>query len=687
MSKLLVAGIAICLAFASCKSKDSSNSSSSESSSDSTEQRKVFFDKTGMDTTVKPGNDFFQYANGTWVKNTEIPDDQSRWGSFNIIYEDNLTKMKSLLENAAQSKSAKGTTEQKLGDYYSSGMDTMALEKTGVAPLKAVLNKIDFIKTNTDVVDYMLKGFAVNEPSLYGLYVTGDEKNSQVNIPVFYQNGTSLPTKEYYTKSDSTSIASRKALVDYASKLFSLSGDDTTMAATKARKVLDLETQLAMAQRLPVELRDPQKNYNKFSLTDADKKWPNLKLKAFFSNINKSPDSINVAQPDFYTALNNYVAKISVDMWKAKLAFDYIKSNASLLSSDFTKTAFAFEKTFSGQKVDSERWKKMVNRANNGLGELLGKIYVDKYFTPEAKKRMDELVENLSIAFENRINNLDWMSDSTKAKAKVKLHAFMRKIGYPDKWKTYDDVTIDKNNFFANAQSIAIHDIKESIDKIGKPVDRTEWGMTTPTVNAYYNPTNNEIVFPAGILQFPFFDSNADDAINYGGIGMVIGHEMTHGFDDQGSQYDDKGNMQNWWQKIDNDKFKAKTAAVVKQYDAFTVLNNVHVNGKLTLGENLADIGGLAIAYDAFKLTKQGKETVKIDGLTPDQRFFLGFAQVWRQKLRDANRLSRINTDPHSPEMFRVNGPVQNFTPWYKAFNVQPGDSMYIANDKRTSIW
>ena len=400
-----------------------------------------------------------------------------------------------------------------------------------------------------------------------------------------------------------------------------------------------------------------------------------------------SVDSVNVGQPAYYVALNKLLTSEPIDAWKTKLKFDYISNNASLLSKDFAKANFEFEKAFSGQKKDSERWKKMTNRVDGGLGELLGQLYVKKYFNETAKQRMDELVNNLQTAFDKRIQKLDWMSDSTKQRATIKLHTFMKKIGYPEKWKNYDDVTIDRADFFANAKSVRMHNHKEDLAKIGKPVDRTEWGMSPPTVNAYYNPTNNEIVFPAGILQFPFFDAGADDAINYGAIGMVIGHEMTHGFDDQGCQYDEKGNMKNWWTSEDGEKFKAKTGGVVKQYNGFTVLNDLHVNGELTLGENLADIGGLAIAYDAFKMTAQGKDSTKIDGFSPDQRFFLGYAQVWRLKNRDETMRTRVNTDPHSPETFRINGPASNFDPFYSAFNVKEGDKMYLKPEERAKIW
>lgn len=646
-----------------------------------------YFDKSSMDSTVKAGDNFFLYANGAWMKTAVIPDDQSGWGSFYTLYEENLKKLKGLLEDAAKSKSAKGTTEQKLGDYYASGMDTVTIDKLGAQPLKEGLAKIDAVKDYKELMTLIADMSAHGDGELIGLYVGADEKNSSQNIAIFYQTGTSLPEKEYYTRKDSASEASRKALVAYAEKMFLLTGVDAATATKNANSILALETEIAKTHRTPVEMRDPQANYNKMSVADLEKMSPNISWANYFMKLGVKVDSANVGQPGYYTGLSKLLVSQPIDAWKTKLKFDYINDNAGLLSKDFATASFEFGKTFSGQKKDSERWKKMTNRVNGGLGEMLGQIYVKKYFNETAKQRMDELVNNLEKAFDNRIQNLDWMSAPTKERATTKLHTFLKKIGYPEKWKNYDDVTIDKNDFFANANSVRMHNHKEEMDKIGKPVDRMEWGMSPPTVNAYYNPTNNEIVFPAGILQFPFFDANADDAINYGAIGMVIGHEMTHGFDDQGCQYDEKGNMKNWWSSADSIKFKAKTGAVINQYNNYVVLNDLHVNGALTLGENLADIGGLAISYDAFKMTKQGKDTVRIDGFTPDQRFFLGYAQVWRLKNRDEILRTRINTDPHSPEMFRVNGPAANFDPFYAAFDIQPTDKMYIKPEERAHIW
>ena len=670
-SIFLVAGLAAC----------------NDSGSGKTNARTSFFDNTGMDSSVKPGDNFFDYVNGKWVKAAVIPDDQSGWGAFQMIYEDNLKNLKGILEDAAKANPAAGSLEQKVGDYYASGMDTVAIEKVGAEPLKPMLAKIDAVKDYKELMNLVAESYVQGDGDLLGLYVGADDKNSAQNIVVFTQAGLSLPEKDYYTRKDSATTAARAALIQYATKMFELTGVEAATASANANAILALETEIATSHRSQVELRDPQTNYNKMSVAALDKQQSNIGWVNLFSKLNVKTDSINVGQPGYFAALNSMIAAKPIDVWKTKLKFDYISSNAGLLDKAFNNARFDFNKVLSGRKKDSDRWKKMVNRVDGGLGELLGQLYVKKYFTEAAKKRMDELVNNLQKAFEARISKLDWMTDSTKQMAKTKLNAFMKKIGYPSKWKNYDDVTIDKTNFFANAKSVQMHGQKEMLEKAGKPVDRTEWGMTPPTVNAYYNPSNNEIVFPAGILQFPFFDVNADDAINYGAVGMVIGHEMTHGFDDQGAQYDAAGNLKNWWGKTDEAKFKEKTGGVVKLYNGFTVLDSVHVNGALTLGENLADIGGIAIAYDAFKMTKQGQGNEKIDGFTPDQRFFLGFAQSWRSTDRDATARMLINVDPHSPAMHRVNGPVYNFDPFYAAFDIKEGDKMYIKPADRARIW
>lgn len=674
--KLSLPLIAMALIVA-CKSKNTE-----------TEKRTVFLDKAGMDTTINPGDNFYEYANGNWMKKTVIPDDQSGWGSFYTLYEDNLKKLNGLIEDAAKSNPAKGSIQQKVGDYYASGMDTLTIEKLGATPLKPVLAKIDATKDYKELVSLLAQLAKTDEAGILGLYVGADEKNSVKNIASFYQSGLSLPEKDYYFKTDSTSKVARAGFVDYATTLFKLTGVDAGTAAKDANVILALETEIAKSHRSPEELRDPQKNYNKMSLAQLSQLAPNLDVNSLFAAMQIKTDSVNVGQPAYFKALSTLLASQPLAAWKTKFKYDYIARNAGLLSKDFVTASFNFGKLFNGQKKDSERWKKLVNGIDANLGDLLGQLYVEKYFTPEAKQRMDELVNNLQKVFATRIEKLDWMSAETKTKATEKLNIFLKKIGYTSQWKNFDDVTINKGDYVGNARMARTHRYKEMISKVGQKVDKTEWVMTPPTVNAYYNPTFNEIVFPAGILQFPFFDANADDAINYGAIGAVIGHEMTHGFDDQGRQYDAAGNMKDWWTKADADKFKTKADKVAAMYSGFTLLDNQHVNGNLTLGENLADIGGLAIAYDAFKLTKQGKEsTEKIDGFTPDQRFFLSFAQVWRIKDRDENMRVRIKTDPHSPETFRVNGPVYSMEAFYKAFNVPKTAKMYIAPENRLGVW
>ncbi|GAC1442309.1 MAG: M13 family peptidase [Sediminibacterium sp.] len=652
------------------------------------DEKIAYFDKAGMDTTVNPADNFFLYANGNWIKNTRIPDDQSGWGSFYTLYDENLHKLKTILDEvSAKTGQPKGSAAQKVGDFYASGMDTDVIEKVGYEPLKPMLAKIDAVKNYKELVNLLAENAKEGDADLVGYYVGADERNSSKNILIFSQTGTSLPEKEYYTKMDSLTVEKRKKLVEHAAKYFILTGMDPATATRSAESILALETEIAKSHLLPDELRDPIKNYHKMPVTELEKLSPNVGWPDVLAKMGIKTDSINVSQPKYYQALSVLLVSQPVQVWKDKVKFDYIADNASLLSKAFRDERFAFSKLFSGAKKQEDRWKRMVNMTDNGLKDLLGQLFVEKYFPPNAKERMDALVDNLQNAFKVRIGKLDWMSDTTKQRAQEKLAAFLKKIGYPSKWKSYDDVTISRDNFYNNMRSIARHNYKESIDKIGKPVDKTEWGMTAPTVNAYYNPTFNEIVFPAGILQFPFFEMKADDAINYGGIGMVIGHEMTHGFDDQGRQYDAQGNLKDWWTTKDGELFKAKAQGVVDQYDQFTVLDSLHVNGKLTLGENLADIGGLAIAYDAFKMTKQGRGTDQIDGFTPDQRFFLGYAQVWRLVNRPETMRTRITTDPHSPEEFRVNGPLANFEPFYKAYHVTNKNKMYRKPESQVNIW
>ncbi|WP_448701634.1 M13 family metallopeptidase [Mucilaginibacter sp. AW1-3] len=673
--------LAIPLALAvSCKNK---------TSTDAAAARTVFFDKSGMDTTVKPGDNFFLYASGNWLKKTEIPASQTGWGSFYTLFDDNQKNLHQILDDLSSHDNPAGSNEQKVADYYTSGMDTVSIEKLGFDPLKPIFAQIDAVKDYKGLVALSADGFKTGDGFLFGFNISPDDKISTKNAAQFGQSGLTLPNCEYYSKTDSASVKIRAEFVKYITKLFTLAGVDPATAAKNADAVLKLETQIAKSHSTPVELRDPVKNYNKFAVVDFQKQMPDVDLKDVLNRLGAKTDTVLVGQPKYYQALDGLLKSQPIDVWKTEMKFGELNGSAPYLSKAFRDARFEFwGKNMSGQKVQKPRWKSMVSSVDNGLGELLGQVYVEKYFTPDAKQRMLDLVNNLQGVYKDRIEKNTWMSDATKKKAEEKLNAFTKKIGYPDKWKKYDDVTINKATYFANQQSIAKHDYTEMINKLGKPVDRTEWGMTPPTVNAYYNPSFNEIVFPAGILQFPFFDKDADDAINYGAIGAVIGHEMTHGFDDQGRQYDKDGNLKDWWTPEDAAKFKTRAQVVVDQYNKYTVLkDNLHVNGQLTLGENLADIGGLAIAYQAFKNTPQGKGDTKIDGLTPDQRFFLSFAQVWRIKDRDETMRQRISGDPHSPEMYRVNGPLYNMPAFYKAFNIQPTDKLYRPEAERVNVW
>ena len=674
MKKLHILVAATLFALASCKNQTD----------------EIYLDKSAMDTTVQPGDNFFRYANGNWIKNAKIPDDQSGWGSFYTLYDNNLKQLRTILdETAAKKDNPKGSATQKVGDFYASGMDTVSIEKAGYEPLKPMLARIDAVKDYKELISLLADAIKEGDGDIsqLGYYVGSDERNSKKNILILYQTGTTLPEKEYYTRMDSISVNKRNKLVEHAAKYFTLTGTDEATAQKNGASILALETEIAKSHLTPVELRDPIKNYNKLSVKDLEKISPNIGWTNVFARMGIQPDSINVSQPGYYKGLSILLASQPINVWKQKIKFDYISKSASYLSKAFRDERFAFGKLFSGARSQPERWKKMVSISDEFLQDLLGQVYVEKYFPAEAKKRMDELVNNLQTAFKARIAKLDWMSDTTKQKAQEKLAAFLKKIGYPSKWKNFDDVTISRDNFYANLRSVGRHAFKESMAKVGKPVDKTEWGMTAPTVNAYYNPTFNEIVFPAGILQFPFFEMKADDAVNYGAIGLVIGHEMTHGFDDQGRQYDADGNLKDWWTAKDGDLFKSKAKGVVNQYNSFVVLDSLHVNGELTLGENLADIGGLAIAWDAFKLTEQGKSDKQIDGFTPDQRFFLGFAQAWRIVNRPEMVRTGITTDPHSPEEYRVLGPLSNFDPFYKTFNVTEKNKMYRQPADRARVW
>lgn len=649
-----------------------------------------FIDPANMDLTVKPGDDFYQYASGTWIKNNPVPAKETRWGSFNALRDFNINAVKGLVEGAAADKSAPaGSVKKRVGDFYAAAMDSVTIEKLGYTPIKADLEKIKQIKDLQGILDHAayLRTTGLAAP-MFSFYVGQDRKNVNKYMAQLGQGGTTLPDRDYYLKDDSRSVKIREAYDKYMTTLFTLTGNSLAEAKKKAATVMAIEKQLAEAQMARVEMRDPHKTYNKFTVTDFSKTTPQLNWVTMLPKFKVTgQDTVLVSSPKFFVSLDGMLKTVPVADWKTYLEWNVLKSSASNLSSPFVNASFAFTQAQTGQKVQTPRWQRMSQLTDGTIGELLGQLYVAQYFKPDAKVRMTELIANLRKAFEIRINNLDWMSDVTKGKALEKLNAFVPKIGYPDKWKDYEGLTITRTTYLQNLRNAGAWGYNEMVTQLGKPVDRTRFGMTPPTVNAYYSPTMNEIVFPAGILQFPFFDPNADDAVNYGGIGAVIGHEMSHGFDDSGSQYDKDGNLRNWWTPEDKVKFEAKTKALGEQFDAYTVLDTIHVIGKLTMGENIGDLGGLNAAYTAFKMTKQGQSEDKIDGFTPDQRFFLSWAQVWRGNILDETAAQLIKTDPHSPGPYRTIGAPVNMDAWYKAFDVKPGDKLYKKPEDRIRMW
>lgn len=649
----------------------------------------VLIDKSNMDLTVKPGEDFYNYASGTWIKNNPVPAKETRWGSFNQLRDFNINAVKTILAESANSKAPAGSIEKRVGDFYTAGMDSVTIEKLGYTPIKADLQNINALTDLNGVVNHAatMRTYGAGAP-FFGFFVGQDRKNVKNLVPQLGQGGTTLPDRDYYLKNDARSAKIQEAYKNYIIKLFTLTGTPQAEAAKNAETIFSFEKKLAEAQMSRVEMRDPYKTYNKFAVNDFTKTTSNLNWHNLLPLMKvNGQDTILVSSPKFFTDLNAAIGSTPVNDLKTYLQWNLLKSSAPYLSSDFVNANFAFNQVISGQKVQTPRWQRMSSLTDGTVGELLGQLYVDKHFKPEAKARMQELVSNLVKAYEIRIKNLDWMSDVTKQKALDKLHAFTPKIAYPDKWKTYEGLEIDRKSFFQNLRNASIWGYQDMVSQLGKPVDKTKWGMTTPTVNAYYNPVNNEIVFPAGILQFPFFDPNADDAVNYGGIGAVIGHEISHGFDDSGSQYDKDGTLRNWWTPEDLTRFKAKAKALQEQYDAYTVLDTIHVNGKLTLGENIGDLGGLNAAYEAFKMTKQGQGNEKIDGFTPDQRFFLSWAQVWKGNILNETAAQLIVTDPHSPGPYRTIGAPVNMDAWYKAFDIKPGDKLYKKPEDRITIW
>ncbi|MGI4734596.1 MAG: M13 family metallopeptidase, partial [Janthinobacterium lividum] len=613
-------------------------------------QQGIGINLANIDQSVQPCEDFFHYANGNWLKNNPVPAAESRWGSFNELADRNQAIEKRILLKAAADRTAKpGSNEQKVGDFYAAAMDTMAIERAGLKYLQPKLTQISNLKNLVEIQQYMAspKSFSTG---WYGMGVGQDSKNSTVYAVQLRQGGLGLGDRDYYLKDDARSKTVRTAYKAYMVSVFQLLGDAPSLAATNADAVIALETKLAQASRGRVDLRDRLKNYNKVPVAQATKDYPNLNLPLRLKDAGLgSAQDVIIGQPEFLAAVNTLLASTPIADQQQYLRWNLVSDVTSALPKAYGDAAFRFQQTLTGAKQQQPRWKRSLRATDGALGEAFGQLYVDEAFSPAAKARAKQMVENLRAAYAERIMATDWMSADTKKQALEKLNAFAVKIGYPDKWKDYSKLNITRESALQNLFATSEWRRADNLGHFGKPIDRGEWGMTPPTVNAYYNSSMNEIVFPAGILQPPFYDPKADDAVNYGGVGAVIGHEMTHGFDDQGRRSDAKGNLRDWWTKEDNEKFTAKADMVGKQYDAFSPLDSVHVNGKLTMGENLADIGGLTIAHQAFQKTQQAKGGQKIDGYTPEQRFFLGWAQIWRANSRPEYLRQQVQTDPHSP--------------------------------------
>ena len=647
-------------------------------------------DSANVDQAVRIQDDFYLHVNGTWLKNTEIPADKSGWGAFYELRESAVTQIHDIIESAAKDGSATpGSEAQKIGDLYASFMDEAKLETIGLKSLDAEFAKVAALKDKKEIPALIAHFNQVGVTAPIDMGIHQDNKDSTKYVVDFAQSGLGLPDRDYYLKDDDAKLKEARAkYVAHITKMLTMAGDKG--AAAKAKQILALETALAKVQWTKVQNRDPVKAYNKIELADLPKMTPDYNWKSYMSQagLDGKVTYVIVSQPSYMAGFDKVLKSTPLSVWKSYFTWHVLSSNASYLNKAFSDESFAFYGTaLNGIPQQQPRWKRAVNLEEGAIGEGLGKLYVAKYFPPENKARMEKMVGNLLEAFRQSVDTLDWMSPETKKEAKAKLAAFTPKIGYPSKWRDYSALQIDKNDLAGNILRANLFEYQRNLNKLGQPIDRAEWGMTPQTVNAYYNPEMNEIVFPAAILQPPFFNAQADDAVNYGAIGAVIGHEISHGFDDQGAQYDGNGNLRDWWTKEDHERFAAKTAALVKQYNAFSPLPGYNVNGALTLGENIADNSGLAIAYKAYQISLGGKEAPVIDGFNGDQRFYLGFGQVWRGKVRDNATIVRIKTDPHSPPQFRGNGTVKNQPGFYSAFSVKEGDAMYLAPDQRVLMW
>lgn len=644
-------------------------------------------DLKNFDNSVRLQDDLYIGVNGQWLKDTVIPADKSNYGSFTKLYDDSQAALKTIIENAANANGVKGSNDQKIGDFYNSFMDIKTINDKGITPLSDQLNDINNAKDHGDIVRLMasLQQIGVNTP--LGYYTSADAKNSTVNALYIYQSGLTLPDRDYYLEDTEKFVTTREKYKTYIDAL--LSQANYQQADSAVDNILAIETRIAKAQWSRVESRNATKRYNKMTSVELNKLMGGFNWGLYANHANLYQlDNVIVSQPSYLEGFGKVFNKISLQAWKDYLSFQLVDGYAELLSQNFVDLNFDFhKKTLSGIEKAQPRWKEAVSTTESVLGEMVGELYVQQHFKPEAKVRMESMIKMLIKGFEVSINELEWMSDQTKVEALDKLSKFTYKIGYPDKWRDYSALSIDANDLVGNYQRFVQLEFNDMIDDIGQPVDKTKWAMTPQTVNAYYNPVGNEIVFPAAILQPPFFDMAADDAVNYGGIGAVIGHELSHGFDDQGSKYDGEGNLRNWWTENDNTEFTKRSQKLSDQYSAFSPFEDASINGNLTLGENIGDLGGLTVAFRSYLLSLNGQESEVIDGFTGEQRVFIGWSQVWRRKYREEALRNKLLTDPHSPGKYRAFGTPRNIESFYKAFDIKPTDKMYLKPEDRVKIW
>lgn len=654
------------------------------------ETKVLAFDTQNMDTTTLAGDDFYQYACGGWIKNNPLKPEYSRFGTFDLLRDNNQKQLRDLVDELSATQQEKGSVGDKISTLYALGLDSVKLNAEGATPVKEQLDAIASLADADQVASMIATLQREGTYPYFAFYVSADEKNSSMNIIQLYQAGIGLGDRDYYLQADAGMDAIREAYKTYIQKLFTLAGFSEEQALAAVAAVMKTETALAEVSYTREALRDSQKNYNKMSYADFKTKATWLNWDTFFTALGvKDVKELDPKQLNFFISLNQVVSQQTLEEQKYYLSFCLLNTASSYLSDDFVAASFEFYgKTLSGKQEQQPRWKRALNTVNGALGEAVGQMYVAKYFPASSKEKMLTLVHDLQKALGERILGLEWMGDETKAKAEEKLASFIIKIGYPDKWRDYSALAVDKDSYWANVRRSNIFDMEYQLADVDKPVDKSRWYMSPQTVNAYYNPTTNEICFPAAILQPPFFNPDADDAINYGAIGVVIGHEMTHGFDDQGRNYDKEGNLVDWWTSEDATRFTERAEVLVKQYDNIFVLDTVHANGRYTLGENIADHGGLLVAYQAYKNTLKGKEApANIDGFTDDQRFYLGYATLWGQNIRDEEILRLTKMDSHSLGKWRVNAALRNIDSFYNAFGIKESDPMYLAPSERVVIW